>query len=281
MPVMPQVPESDGWIRSDQLTEVPHGRLKAPEVDAFLDFLFGDVARRPIPLHLRETAGVVRYLRLLACKGVPRGVANRGANALREYYESKDYQKDVRSRAAAENIAKVLWGDLSQWGQIKPCTKDQALRFVSRHSETYLASHPQLAPALKVLAELEVPPPAPHEPEPFKPPSRMSRSLNAQGSSNPRLQDDLSERICAAFYALQRANLKKIRNRLADALDKAGVPRRSDSTWACDVVNERIKEYRNGQLLAEEHLKKWQDQLVDKWITLFRRQEDERQRTAH
>jgi hypothetical protein len=290
---MPQVPESHGWIPSHQLAEVPHGRLEASETDAFLDFLFRDVARRPPPLLLRETAAVVRYLRLLAQKGLPRAVANRGAEALSEYYKSPDYAKDRQARFAVERIAEALWGDLSQWGQINPCTKCKANRFLDRHSKTYLAGNPLLAPALKMVAGFEIPALGANEPKTFEPPNFMSGSLNVEGSSNPRLQDDLSERIYAAFHALGRSNVKKIRDRLAGALNKAEVERRKpDSVWTYDTVNERIKEYERrqrlrfrktfGPQLTDEHVQRWRDQLVDRWIIHFRPiPEKQQQRPAH
>jgi hypothetical protein len=275
---MPQT--AKGWIDSSQF-DASLQSLGASEVDGFLDFLFQDIARRPVQLPRGKTATVVRYLRLLALKGIPRRVLGRGGEALSKYYESADYERDRHIRPDAERLAKVLWGCLSDWGQIEPCTREEALRFLRQYSQTYMAGNPLLRPVLKLVEDFEVPPLQLNEPEPFRTPNFMSRSLAASGAGNPRLQVDLSERICAGFHCLKRLGVKKARSHLAQALNRAKVGRRtSDTEWADESVNERVKEFENrnkkefcktlGKQPSDERMAEWRDRLVSKWISTYR-----------
>src|SRR5437868_10992458 len=59
--------------------------IRADDVEAFLEFLFGNVALPPKEVTLRETASVVRYLRMVAQAGVPRYTCEQGPNAVRQY----------------------------------------------------------------------------------------------------------------------------------------------------------------------------------------------------
>lgn len=54
------------WMSADQLPKPRQRKLKPEHVDAFLTFLFSDVARKPEELRLLEGARVARYLRALA-----------------------------------------------------------------------------------------------------------------------------------------------------------------------------------------------------------------------
>ena len=72
---MSQVPpfeddSADVWICGDQL-RLPRQTLLREEADAFLEWLFSPVARRPERLELREGAAVARYLRGLAWETPP------------------------------------------------------------------------------------------------------------------------------------------------------------------------------------------------------------------
>ena len=199
--------------------EIRLSALDQSEVDDFLRFLFKDVAGRPEPLLLRETAAVVRYLRLLALKGLPRTVVAKGPKAVEQYEETPAYRKNSDARRVLEQMASAIWGNLSQFGQIEPCSPGKAIRFLRRHAGTYLAGKPLRLPrVLKLVQELEVTPKKPGEPKPFAPPLIVSRSRSAHGTGNSRLQDDLSERIYVALHALKRSSVKSPQNRIADAL---------------------------------------------------------------
>jgi hypothetical protein len=43
-----------GWISSDRLQRIPPQQLQPTDVELYLNHLFGDIARRPRPIHLRK-----------------------------------------------------------------------------------------------------------------------------------------------------------------------------------------------------------------------------------
>jgi hypothetical protein len=259
------------------------------DTDKLLSFMFRDIARRPDPLQLWETARVARYLQWLAWNGVPAKVVGGNPQALKNYYRSEAYEKDRVARRKVQRIANLLWKWLSVWGQVEPCSKEQALRFLGRHSRTYFAAcllvdhgaktrsgtgdlHKQdpsgtpgivikslLDVAMTTVEKFEIVEPKPNETTPFQPPHLLSSSLATLGLGNPRLHDDSSERIYAAFCVLKTVQLRGIRGRIANALNKARVPRRfrrdgkQVSGWTYSAVNERVKQYESQR---KEHLRK-------------------------
>jgi len=287
---MPQVPTDprDGWMNGEQLL-IPRQHLDASEVDAFLEFLFADVAQRPRPLRLREAAAVVRYLRLLTQFGVPSEVATRGELAIRQYRESVP-DEDKKSLWSAAKVAEIIWGDLRDHGMISPSDRTTALRFLETHAESCAWFYAE--GALRFVKEFDVPPESQNLVERFvRPPKLRSRGMSASGNDNPHLQDDLSERISAAYQALQRASVPKSRDRIAKALTSAGIQatrRRTEqqTEWGWQHVHERIKQYERterkrirevlqvkGPVLNADVLKAlqpWRYRLADKWIMAYR-----------
>src|ERR1035441_4488693 len=79
-----ELSERKGWISAASLA-IPRQHLHESEVEAFLEFLFGDIAERPEELTVREAASVVRYLSLLELRGVPSDVAHRSNKEIEEY----------------------------------------------------------------------------------------------------------------------------------------------------------------------------------------------------
>ena len=73
---------ADAWNCGDQL-RLPRQTLVRKEADAFLEWLFSAVARRPERLDLREGAGVARYLRGLAWE-TPPGLLRRETERMAE-----------------------------------------------------------------------------------------------------------------------------------------------------------------------------------------------------
>jgi hypothetical protein len=202
---MPQVPKaSDGWIHSSQLA-LPPQALDQSEVDAFLEWLFSCIAKRPERLLLKECAAVARYLRWLSWSGVPSSVLRRGKEVVNDYLLARRTEEDRIARLNLEETAKIVWGQLWQFGEFNPSTRGEALRFLQRHSETYF-THPYLKPALAFIGTHEIPPGTKY---PFRRPNLMSRHLNAQGEGNPRVRDDLAPRIFAAYHALPKAGIKE------------------------------------------------------------------------
>src|SRR5438876_706360 len=100
---------AEGWIESDQLV-VPRQTLSPEEIEPFLEYLFSSVVGKPKQLKLRETAGVVRYLKALVME------------------EPHSLQRDV-----VERVADVIWGTLLQSGQIAIAEKEAAVQFLYEH----------------------------------------------------------------------------------------------------------------------------------------------------
>jgi hypothetical protein len=266
---MPQVPDpNEGWISMDRLM-LPRQALEISEIDEFLRYIFGDIARRPDPLRLRETAEVVRFIKRLTSQGVPRAVANEGADVATKYRSMSPEQS--RARWYADQIAEIIWNTLLQSGEFPTAAKSEALNFLSKHRQTYLAN-PYFDEALAFVEAFELPAHAPpmNEPPAFRSRSRTVRTY----ASNARLKSDLSERIYIADEALKRAGLKtKRRPVIGRALEDAAVEHRSgDTTWTSEEVNERVKEYQRSQRLQWSKRKvKWTgEHLVDDRIHSFR-----------
>jgi hypothetical protein len=272
---MPQVPKpSDGWIDARMLA-LPPQTLERSEVDAFLQWLFACIAKRPEPLLLRECAAVARYLRWLSWNGVPLTVLKRGKDAVNDYLFANRTEEERTARRKLEQTANIVWSTLWQFGEFKPSTRDVALRFLQRHSETYF-THPYLQPAIAFIKTHEVPPGSAHR---FRRPNLMSRHLNAQGHGNPRVRDDLLERIYAAYYAVPKAGMRNRSRKIAAALTAAKAGGRS---WSWADVNDRVKAYERSQrsrllkLGAQEkkmikaEIERIRQQKADHWISSFK-----------
>jgi hypothetical protein len=227
--------------------------LAADEVDRFLEFVFSDVAERPKPLTLSEGAAVARYL-----FGLSRELAGQpGYNEL-------------------DRMAKVIWATILQRAPFKPSSKRQTIRFLTRHKRTYLNSFDMLGLIKTIEKSPEPRPRSVVDPAPLL----MSRGRSVGGHGEPRLQNDLSERICAAYYLLHRSGIKNARGRIARALNQFAVPRtrrgQGGAPWDSDEVAERVKQHRaklkrrsapdqRGRLADQER-----NALADRWVSSFR-----------
>src|SRR5216684_8602688 len=124
---MPQVPKPrDGWIDARMLA-LPPQTLERSEVDAFLQWLFACIAKRPEPLLLRECAAVARYLRWLSWNGVPLTVLKRGKDPLKDYLAANRTEEERTARWNLQQTADIVWGTLLQYGEFEPSTRDVAL----------------------------------------------------------------------------------------------------------------------------------------------------------
>jgi hypothetical protein len=268
------------WIHSDQIPKAPKGFLDDHEVDVFLEFLFAHIATRPVKLTLRESAAVARYIEWLALQGVRTTVASEGPIE-RKYSGARRTEKERRLRNNLDRLSRIIWGLLRQHGQFSASSREEASRFLKRHSATYF-KNADVKSALSFLQAFELPRDAPN---PFKPSGLVSDHMSGP-IDGTYFFDDLSERIYAAYHGLKRAGVRWPGPRVAQALDRAAVvPTRrrqgAHSGWVPQDVNERVKEYdkrlrtkalrtrkgRAGEVLASA----WRDQLLDKWIYEFRR----------
>jgi len=199
-----------------QLNE-PSQTLAASEVEAFLQFLFSDIAQRPKQLPLREGAAVARYLNGLSweLRGAP------GASEL-------------------ARMVDVIWGTIFLHAPFKLSTKRQVIQFLEKHRRTYLVSFD--VPAATEMIKQS---PEPQKKSAYSPaPLLMSEGLSVQGYGDPHVKDDLTERIYAAYYLLRRSSVKNARRQIATALNKLSVQSRTQGTpWDSYAVAERVKQY--------------------------------------
>src|SRR6266849_2983679 len=137
--------------------ELSREPLTAEEINPFLGFLFYDVATRPKPLKLRETAAVARYLRLLACNAVPRDVVKRGHEAIKAYKKKQRTEREREARTSAAGIADHLWRLLAGYGEFEQSTRGQANAFLKTHANTYLAKCPSLVTTMELVEGYSLP----------------------------------------------------------------------------------------------------------------------------
>ena len=253
------MPPSDqaGWIHSDQLI-LPRQPLSKEQAEPFLSYVFGQLARKPRRLKLTETARVARYLKAIAAElpGSPQ-------------------------RVMLDRLAEMIWLTFLEVGRIEIGTKPEAIRFLQEHAHTYLSSLDVKGIVEQVDQRDE---PSRHR-EFFRPPNLMGEGRSGPGGGPARLQDDLTERIYVAYYALRRASIRNARGRIAAVLNQLGIrtQARSDTaqTWGSPEVIERVHQFEDGIVRRErlarfdgvERIKKiarLRNMLVDGWIYEFR-----------
>lgn len=252
--------------RADHVGVAP---LREDEVHPFLNFLFGDIARRPAVLDISRTAHAVRFLQLLSAHGVPTAVAERGPSEARSFLE-----KSAPQRAFLADLAEAIWKKLFVLGDATPSNKLTAKAFLTKHASTYFAEL-DTTRAIEILDELDMPQSAL---ETFTRPTLISSTMRAQGAISPHLRDDVSERIYAAYHAFKAAKVKNRLRLIAETLAKFEVESRTE--WTYKVVNDRLRRFGRslqkhfeaqvGPVKAERVLQGWCATLVNRWILSFR-----------
>ena len=245
---MPQStePPDDAWIEIDP-AKTPDEPLAPEEISAFLDWLFADVAQRPEPLRLLETARAVRLLRTLAAVGVPKALAKEEQAAV------DAYRGDAAERARRERLNRLgerLWSTLLQSGEITTGKPGETKLLLKRLRESYLAETPEEVDlALELIDELTIP----EGVEAFAPPRLRSSTLSFQGPAQGRHTDDVSERIYAAYYVLQEAKRPRRALEIAEALKRYGIARKRSpqSDWIAGNVADLVKSHERSLLTRE------------------------------
>jgi hypothetical protein len=270
-----ELSEGKGWISGASLA-IPRQHLHESEVEAFLEFLFGDIAERPEELTVREAASVVRYLSLLELRGVPSDVAHRSNKEIEEYLAAEPKEERRQGRIVG-HVAQIIWGEVSQHARIKPSGKAKALRFLRKYA-SYFRHYSETV--VEFVEAFDLPP---KTLDPFSYPPGF-RSKTRTGGGNRRAKNDLSERIYAAYHALRRENTKRSRQRIAGALQRLNVKPSSRRTsrqtgWCDENVNDRLKQFerrrqkeirkQSGQEITRL-FESWRDGFVDGWIADFR-----------
>ena len=216
-----------------------------PSPLVLLDFLFSTLARKVPPIGLREGAAVARYLEHLS-------------------WESGPGAKSKLLRA----LSRVIWDTVLQRAEFKTSEKEQTIEFLKGFADTHLAGF-RVAAAVETVRSL----PPPKEFRPLRGLRAPFMSVT-MGPKTPRLATDLSERICAGYWAVRRAGIPQARQRVADALNLHGIRcRRRDGTesdWSGYEVAEKVKEYeKHGLIRPDGDRKAGRQWLVEKWNSLY------------
>jgi hypothetical protein len=242
----------ESWIRGDQLI-LPPQTLSQEQIGPFLQYLLKEIARKPKRLKLKQTAGVARYFRAVAAEA------------------SGSVQREIVNR-----LAEVLWLTMLDSGQIEIASKAEAVQFLKAHALTYFASF-DVNRILEYLGNL--PEPSRHS-QFFRPPKLKGASRSAGGQGPARLQDDLTERIYVAYYALRRIGIQDARGRIVAVLNElgyeTGVRSATECRWGPSEVYERVRQF--GDRIVRQHRlskadrtqrERLRNMLVDSWIHGF------------
>ena len=142
--------------------------------------------------------------------------------------------------------------------------KEEAIQFLVEFAPTHLATY-DVAAAIETVHGAPVP-------KPHVPP-RLLRSAAMAISVKASVQDDLSERICAGYWALRIAGVHAARSLVATALNRHGIPTRSrkgEPVWSGYEVAERVKQYEAKLRFASGlTIKEARRQLTQKWKALY------------
>ena len=241
----------EAWIDSSELPRIPRQTLRKDEVNAFLDFLFSDVARKPAEIRLLEGAAVARYLVALAWRLEP-----------------------GEDRHLLERLGDVIWETIFQVAPFQISKKQQAVRFLKRHAASYLSWFD----VERALASVKDNPRPRRAEELFRADRLRSGSLGVGGPVDARSQDDLTERICGAYYALRQAEVYDARGKIAQALNRHGlrsrVRRDVSRKWGSAQVYERVKQCESrfkkahGSAATKDQVKEWRHVVAQKWLFL-------------
>lgn len=224
-------------------------KLDPKEAGAFLGYVFADVARKPEPLSFRDGVAAVRLLQGLAALPSARG---HGVFLTRS--------------------AMMLWRILLPSASERVASPEKAVAFLEKHADTYLANAIDAGRLVRLIRE------GPRvKSSKQRPPLLMSQKRSVSGHGNPRLLDDLSERIFGAYWALRLSRIHGARRRIANPLNERELrsAKLGPAPWGPDEVAERIKQYEK-RLRAKPdadrrpQLARRREGAAESWIGLFR-----------
>ena len=212
-----------------------------PSPFELMEFLFATIARKLKAVPFRQGAAVARYLDNLVYQ-LPPG----------------------KERQLIAMLAKAVWGQVFQFAKFKMSGQIETIQFLEAIAQTHLAMF-DTATAINTVRSYAVP--SDYRPRP------MLRSPNLGITTDRRLPDDLTERICAAYWALRLARVPNARRQVAEALTRCGIPTRSrtgDLSWTGFEVTERVKQY-EAQVLARlsPDRNAARRELIEKWTMLY------------
>ena len=209
-----------------------------------LNFVIVTLARKPPVLQLRDGAAVARYLDCLVDQ-LPPG----------------EQRQDIF------RLSKAIWGRVLQFSKFKTAGKEEAIQFLEKFAPTHLATF-DAAAAVKTVRESPIP--KPHVlPSVLRAPG-TSATLS-QGHKN--FSDDLTERICAGYWALRFGSVRGARNHVAAALNHHRIQTRSRTdvaTWTGAEVEERTKQYEARTFPKDpQQMPATREALVRRWQALY------------
>jgi hypothetical protein len=205
--------------------------------EPLLDFLFLTIARKLPPISLREGAAVARYLHSLAW----------------DFAAGDD-------RKALDRTSGVIWGIVSQRARFRTAEKKTVIGFLQKNAHLVRLNIDQVLALVRSLPE----------PKPHVAPPMLSGLFTAGplGAHRARLEDDLTERIAAGYWALRHAKVPKASTLVAAALNLHQVPRGSrdsETVWSAYDVQEKVKQYDRVLAKQSSDVKRGRQWLVDKW----------------
>lgn len=171
----------------------------------------------------------------------------------------------------------MIWDTLLDTGRIAIAEKAAVLQFLQEHKQTYLAYF-DVDRMVDFIQQCEEP--SRHK-ELFQAPKLLGKGRSVSGLGPGRLQDDLSERIYVAYYALRRFGIRNARGRITFVLNALGLhtnPRsKAVGTWGSAEVNERVQQFearmarqqRLPKKTAPEEIQRLRNMRVDSWIHGF------------
>ena len=203
-----------------------------------LNFLCVTLARKPPAVSFRQGAAVARYLDDLGHELVP-----------------------GRERQRILLLSRAVRGMVFQFSKFKTATKEEAIDFLEHFRQTHLATY-NVEGAVKTVSSAKV-----LKRHVFPTVLRSPGQSVTLGSGMGRYSDDLSERICAAYWTLRFAGIYGARKHVALALNHYGIRTRSsnaDSAWTGFEVTERVKQY-EARFFAKRKRDVARRFLVGKW----------------
>ena len=187
-----------------------------------------------------------------------------------------------RDRDRIQRLADLTWMTVFQVSPIKVVKGNEVVRFLRRHAQTYFALYDIDAAAEEVRNS---PPPAVPKTM-FRPRNVLSPGMSVHGAGTPQLKDDLSERLYAAYWALQFSGIANTRGKVAVALNGAGLTTRARlgraKHWEGEQVADRVTQFERHlvdaptQPVPDGWKKRVRAHLAEQWVGQFRHVRDHR-----
>ena len=213
-----------------------------PSPFELLNFLCATLARKPPPLQFRQGAAVARYLDDLVYELAP----------------GPDRQHISR-------LSRAIWGTVFQFSKFKTAGKKEAIQLLEDFKGTHLATL-NVEAAMKTVSSAKTP-----KGHVYPTVLRSPGQSVTLGPGMSRYSDDLSERICAGYWALKFAGIHGAREHVAKALNHHGIRTRSGKAgapWTGFEVAERVKQY-EARFFAKNSRKDARRFLAEKWSRIL------------